>query len=176
MHSNTPVKERKNSWSGLLAGAIGGFVGAYAMGQSFGLLLRNVPLISEDNEKEDSTVKTASAISQAIFHRELTDEQKKIAGPIVHYAVGTATGAVYGMLAESVPSLTIGWGLPFGIAIWLGGHVITVPALGLSEPITQSAAAPEAAELTAHVIYGAVTETVRRLLRAQNKPSPLRNL
>jgi uncharacterized membrane protein YagU involved in acid resistance len=92
---------------------------------------------------EDSTVKTASAISQAIFHHGLTDAQKERAGPAVHYAFGTAMGALYGVLANRRDSRRLGWGLPFGAAIWLGAHVITVPALGLSKPITRQALLPK---------------------------------
>jgi uncharacterized membrane protein YagU involved in acid resistance len=92
---------------------------------------------------EDSTVKTASAISQAIFYHRLTAAQKEMAGPVVHYAFGTTMGALYGMLADFRDSKRSGWGLPFGAVIWLGAHVITVPALGLSKPITRQALLPK---------------------------------
>jgi uncharacterized membrane protein YagU involved in acid resistance len=133
------------------------------MGQFFTLVLK-----SGDNaqpDKEDSTVKAASAISRAIFHHELTADQKKVAGPAVHYAFGATAAAMYGVLVEFRGSASLGFGLPFGAAVWLGAHVITVPALGLAEPVTGSAPAAEAAEFAAHLIYGAVVEAVRRLLR-----------
>ena len=56
--------------------------------------------------------------------------------------------------------------VPFGLAVWLGAHVITAPALGLSRPVTRSPVSMEAVELGAHVVYGAVTEFLRRLVRA----------
>jgi uncharacterized membrane protein YagU involved in acid resistance len=55
--------------------------------------------------------------------------------------------------------------VPFGLAVWLGAHVITVPALGLAEPPTRRPRSKEGLELLLHVVYGAVTETVRRLAR-----------
>ena len=79
--------------------------------------------------------------------------------------------AIYGVLVEFRRSTRLGWGLPFGAAVWLGAHVITVPALGLSEPVTRSAPAAEATEFAAHIIYGAVAEGFRRLLPAP-KPVP----
>jgi uncharacterized membrane protein YagU involved in acid resistance len=115
---------------------------------------------------EDSTVKTASAISQAIFHHRLTAAQKEMAGPAMHYAFGTMMGALYGVLAGFRNSRRLGWGLPFGAAIWLGAHVITVPALGLSKPITSEASATEAAEFASHLVYGVVVEGVRRTVRS----------
>jgi hypothetical protein len=53
---------------------------------------------------------------------------------------------------------------------FLGGAVgglivITVPALGLSEPMTRSTPLREAVEFGAHLVYGAAVEVVRRLLR-----------
>jgi putative membrane protein len=133
------------------------------MGQFSSLVLKGANQSQPD--KEDSTVKAASAISRTIFHHELTADQKKVAGPIVHYAFGTTTAALYGVLVELRPSTRLGWGLPFGAAVWLGAHVITVPALGLSEPVTRSAPPAEGAEFAAHLIYGAVAESLRRLLR-----------
>ena len=44
----------------------------------------------------------------------------------------------YGAAVEVLPVLRTGLGMPFGAAVWLGAHVITVPALGLYEPVTRS--------------------------------------
>ncbi len=110
-------------------------------------------------------MKAATAISQCIFQHELTEQQKKIAAPAVHYAFGTSVGAIYGTLVESGQVMRAGWGLPFGAVVWLGAHAIAVPALGLSEPITKSEPGSEAAEFGAHLVYGVTVESVRRLLR-----------
>jgi uncharacterized membrane protein YagU involved in acid resistance len=61
----------------------------------------------------------------------------------------------------------MGFGLPFGAAVWLGAHVMTVPALGLAEPPTRQPLAKEMPELGMHFLYGTVTELVRRLLRGR---------
>ena len=117
--------------------------------------------------KEDSTVLTASAISEGVFHHHLTPDEKKIAGPVVHFGFGSSMAALYGTAAEVAPAVTAGWGLPFGTAVWLGAHVITVPALGLAEPVTKSTPRSEAVEFGAHLVYGAVVEGLRRFLRAR---------
>ena len=150
-------------WKGLLAGAAGGLIASFVMSQFSSLVLKAGSQPQPD--KEDSTVKAASAISRSIFHHELTADQKKVAGPAVHYAFGTTMAATYGVLVEFVPSARIGFGLSFGAAVWLGAHVLTVPAVGLSEPVTRSTPAAEGGEFAAHLIYGAVAEGVRRLLR-----------
>jgi len=154
---------RPNTRRGLLAGAVGGLIACFAMSQ-FHSFFQKAESSAED-EQEDSTVKTASAVSQKIFHHELTPHQKKIAGPAVHYGFGTSIAMFYGAAVEVLPVLRAGLGMPFGVAVWLGAHVITVPSLGLSEPVTRSTPMREAAEFGAHLVYGAVVEVVRRLLR-----------
>ena len=157
------IDSKPNPRKGLLAGAVVRLTACFAMSQFHSAFQK---LESSDQDKqEDSTVKTASAVSQRIFHHELTPQQKKIAGPAVHYGFGASIATFYGAAVELVPVLRTGWGMPFGVAVWLGAHVITVPALGLSEPVTRSTPRREAVEFGAHLVYGAVVEGVRRLLR-----------
>ena len=113
---------------------------------------------------EDATVKVASGVTSLAGHR-LADDEKALASSAVHYAFGASVGAVYGAVAEIVPRVTAALGLPFGIAVWLGAHVIAVPALGLAEPPTRRPVAEEGEEFALHLVYGAVTEVARRLLR-----------
>ncbi|MGH9581518.1 MAG: DUF1440 domain-containing protein [Bryobacteraceae bacterium] len=154
---------RPNPWKGLVAGALGGFAGSFAMSQFHSLLLSAET--SFQQEKEDSTVLAASAVSRGIFHHELTAREKKIAAPVAHYVFGASMAAIYGTLVEFEPSVRAGWGMPFGAAVWLSAHVITVPALDLSEPVTRSTPAQETAEFSAHIVYGLAVESLRRFLR-----------
>jgi len=74
-------------------------------------------LINSDKEQEDdTTVKAASAITEGLFDHKLTKAEKKIAGPAVHYALGTGVGGLYGAGAEFIPEVTSGAGIPFGVA------------------------------------------------------------
>ena len=163
------IDPKPNTRRGFLAGAVGGLIACFAMSQ-FHSFFQKVESSSEDKQ-EDSTVKTASAVSQKIFHHELTPHQKKIVGPVVHYGFGASIATFYGAAVEVLPVLRTGLGMPFGAAVWLGAHVITVPALGLSEPVTRSTPRREAVEFGAHLVYGAVVEGVRRLLRMPRRRS-----
>ncbi|MGI8991788.1 MAG: DUF1440 domain-containing protein [Bryobacteraceae bacterium] len=149
-------------WKGLGAGLIGGLIASFAMGQVHSVATK---IMGGEREGEDSTVKTASAISEGVFNHKLTPERKKFAGPAVHFGFGGIVGAAYGAAAELIPEVTSGYGVPFGTAVWLGAHVIMVPALGLSKPVTESSMAHEATELAAHFLYGGVTELCRQWLR-----------
>jgi len=157
------IHPKPNPRKGLLAGAVGGLIACFAMSQ-FHSSFQNLES-SDQDKQEDSSVKTASAVSETIFHHKLTPQQKKTAGPAVHYGFGASIATFYGAAVEILPVLRTGWGMPFGVAVWLGAHVITVPAVGLSEPVTRSTPGREAVEFGAHLVYGAVVEIVRRLLR-----------
>jgi putative membrane protein len=113
---------------------------------------------------EDATVKAAEKVSEGVFDHELTDEEKKLAGPAVHYAFGTLVGALYGGLAEVSPAVARGVGMPFGTAVWLAADEVGVPALGLSKKPTEYPVTVHASALGAHLVYGLTTDLVRRLL------------
>jgi hypothetical protein len=159
------INPTPNRWKGFLAGSLAGLAASFAMGQFHALFQESESSAAQD--KEDSTVRVASAISESIFHHQLTPDQKKVAGPAVHYSFGASVAAIYGTAAEFAPLVRTGRGLALGAAVWLGAHVITVPALGLSEPVTQSTPRKEAVEFGAHLVYGAVVDGVRRFLRTR---------
>ena len=113
----------------------------------------------------DATVKAASAISENLFNHELTSEEKKIAGPVVHYAVGATGGLVYGVAAELAPEITEGVGLPYGAAFWLVVDEGLVPLLGFATGPTEYPLSAHVYALASHLVFGATAEGVRRLLR-----------
>jgi len=149
-------------WQGAVAGLVGGLLAAGAMSLAHQVLPK--PSAPAD-EGDDATVKTADAVTRRLAGRPVPREQKPLAGQLVHYAFGGGVGAVYGGVAELVPRVTAGFGVPFGLAVWLGAHVLTVPALGLAESPARRPLASEAPELGLHMVYGAVAELVRRVLR-----------
>jgi hypothetical protein len=52
-----------------------------------------------EKEKEDSTMKAAGKIAK-LAGRELSHEEKKKLGPVVHYSFGAGQGGVYGGVME----------------------------------------------------------------------------
>lgn len=118
-----------------------------------------------DEAQDDTTVKAASLISEGIFHHTLTKSEKKLAGTMVHYSLGTAVGGLYGAVAELAPDVTIGTGLPFGAAFWLVVDEGAVPLFGLSKGPTEYPISTHAYALASHCIYGLTAEVVRRTVR-----------
>jgi putative membrane protein len=84
-------------------------------------------------------------------------------GPIVHYAFGALTGGVYGGLAEYSSRVTSGFGTSYGGVLFSTADLLAVPAVNLASAPSDSALATPFA---AHIVYGATTEFVRRILRS----------
>jgi putative membrane protein len=149
---------------GALVGLLGGLLAAGAMSLMHRMLTDGDRGGIPSTPPEDPTVKVAAAATRLVGYR-LDEAEKARAGSVVHYAFGAVVGAVYGAAAE-IPMVSRGFGLPFGAAVWLGAHVVAVPALGLAESPVRRPVAEEAEEFGLHLVYGSVTELVRRLLRA----------
>jgi putative membrane protein len=156
---------------GLIAGLVAGAVGAGAMSIAHKGLMAITPgtrpptAAADDEQHEDATVKVGNGITRWLLHRPLPEDKKPLAGTIVHYAFGAGVGGLYGGLATVMPRVTVALGLPFGVAVWLGAHVIMVPALGLAAPPTHQPLLKETLEFVLHLVYGAVTELARRPIR-----------
>lgn len=133
--------------------------------------MNHLPSSSEPNPEpqplsdEDATIKTAKQISEKLFHRELTQEEKQWAGPAVHYGFGALMGAAYGVLTEVSPPAGIGFGTTFGTALWFAADEIAVPSFGLSGPASTYPPSVHASALMSHLVYGVVTDLTRRATR-----------
>ncbi len=117
------------------------------------------------NDQDDATVETAKVISENVFDHELQESEKRPAGAVVHYVFGTASGGLYGALAEVSPQVTVAAGLPFGAAFWLIADEVTVPLLGLSKGPTEYPVSTHVYSLASHLVYGMTAEFTRRALR-----------
>lgn len=172
--------------SGIFAGAIGGLVASWIMNavmEGAGPRIQKVAekfdpsahhpepspqdQPSSDEPKVDATMKTADAVVSAVTGgRHLSLQGKQKGGPIVHYAFGTLMGALYGAAAECSAKARFGFGTVFGAALFAGADLWAVPALHLSGESSDAPVSSLATPLTAHLVYGAATEGVRRLVRA----------
>lgn len=178
-------EDNGNVWKGMIAGLAGGLVASWTMNQ-FQAAWTKMAGNSEKphgaqsmqpsdgsrgnhtedvNEQDDATVETAKVISEKVFGHELQESEKRPAGAAVHYAFGTATGGLYGALAEVSPQVTTAAGLPFGAVFWLLADEITVPLLGLSKGPTEYPVSTHVYAFASHLVYGVTAEVSRRALR-----------
>jgi putative membrane protein len=173
------MSRQKRLGRGLVAGVVGGLVASWVMNEFMagpGQKLQQSLQSPEENERqaiesegpqEDATMKTADAlVSTVTGGKHLSWEAREKAGPVVHYAFGSAVGALYGALAEIWPGVRAGFGTTFGSAVFTGADLIGVPLFHLGPSPDEQPLTTQASPLSAHVVYGVTTELVRRITRA----------
>lgn len=192
MHRDRRESEEQESdvLKGLAAGVVGGLVASAVMNRFQALwsrlaegeershgaqsLQRGAPrqgvgrklqAEGKDDAEDDAPERLANAISVGVFDRELTDREKDAAGTVFHYAMGTTTAALYSAVAEIIPQVKAGAGLPFGAVVWLAVDEGVVPAAGLSKSAEEYPLSIHAYAFTSHLVFGLTTELVRRAVR-----------
>lgn len=172
-------------WKGLLAGALGGLLAAWAMERFQAGFSDATGDGAEDAQRRTghpaawdarsqdqlsgadrpATVAAADAGAEMAMGRRLDAGESAVAGPALHYAFGITVGAVYGALAETRPELTRLGGIPFGLTVWSAADELGVPLIGLAPPPQDRPARAHAYSFLSHVVYGATTEAVRYVFR-----------
>jgi hypothetical protein len=161
---------------GILAGVAGGLVASWVMNEFSGTLGQELSkavetpaeqrLLEMQSDGEDATMKAADKIAETVTGgRHLTHEQREVGGPIVHYSMGALMGGLYGGLAEYSSAARSGFGTTFGGLLFASADVFGVPAAGLGKWPDQYPVSSLANPLVAHLVYGATTELVRRVVR-----------
>lgn len=173
-------------WQGVIAGAVGGLVASWAMEQ-FQVRFSQLTADGLDaarrrgghearwsarspdqasGEAQPVTGAAGDAVAAAALGRPLSLWEQDAVGPLLHYAFGTAVGALYGALAESRPHVTRLGGIPFGLGVWATADEAAVPAAGLSALPWERPLRAHSYSVLSHAVYGLTTETVRRLVRS----------
>ncbi|HWQ52207.1 MAG TPA: DUF1440 domain-containing protein [Bryobacteraceae bacterium] len=153
---------RNGLWTAVAAGVAGGLVGSVAMGLAHAGLAKVVGEKTRGGP-EDATVLTA----ERLLGRELELEEKAVAGSLVHLLFGSAMGAAYGAATAVVPKAASGAGLPLGAALYFGAHGYGVPKAGLGRSPLDQPLPGEFVEFAAHLVYGLVTDGIRRAITSK---------
>ena len=145
----------KSLVKGLVAGLIGGLAATAAKS-----LAEKIYPPRTHGEPEPPEV-----LSQKIAGRELSGPAKALAAGTIHWGFGLGTGAAYGALAEYFPAVTSKDGASFGLTLATLTHEGALPALGLSAEPEDQTSREHTSEMASHLVFGVVTETVRRFVR-----------
>lgn len=94
-------------------------------------------------------------VFEKLLGSELPDRRARITTNFVHWATGLGWGALYGIAAGSKRRHWAG-GLFFGFVAWLASYAILGP-LKLYKPIWEYDAKSLGQDLSAHLVFGAVT-------------------
>jgi hypothetical protein len=79
---------------------------------------------------------------------------------LAHFGMGTAAGALYGLVAHRQPLPGPVAGAGFGLAVWAGNYLGLLPALGILCPATEHPPRRTALMIAAHLVWGAVTGAI----------------
>lgn len=108
---------------------------------------------SEPESRDEVATETAARrLYQGLAHRRLPARRKKLAGNLVHFGIGAAWGALYGLLTPRRPGLVDG--LAFGGLVWLLSDNLLVPTLRLGDWAWRYPLGSNAKGLLAHLAYG----------------------
>ena len=155
MNDGAVVVQERSLAKGLLAGLIGGLAATAAK-----TLAEKVYPPRTHGEPEPPEV-----FAEKIAGRELRPIEKTAAAETIHWGFGAAAGAAYGALAEFFPAATDKDGASFGLALATLTHEGALPAMELSAPAEEQSPREHTSEMATHLVFGVVTETVRRFVR-----------
>ena len=173
------ARKRHNALLGFLAGAVGGTVGTVALVLFQTSSLKSTEALEKSTDLdyrysreqrelqgmfEKAHMQTADAVANAAG-ASLSFKQKEIVAPVTEFAFGIVCAGVYGAVAEYVPAVTVGFGTAYGAALFAAASEVVLPAMGFVPPPQERTAVHHLGGLTGNVVYGAVTEGIRRLLR-----------
>jgi putative membrane protein len=158
----------------IIAGLAGGLVASFAMER----FQRALGQISDDiggapgaggqqyrkPQSEPATYKAADAVSKTVTGEPVRRDNKPIAASAIHYAFGGSVGAIYGAATINNPDIAAWGGVPFGASVWLIADEMGVPLMGLANAPSEYPLRDHAAALATHLVYGATTDAVRRIV------------
>src|SRR5689334_2759670 len=114
-------------------------------------------------EQAPAPAQVGKRLAEGLFRVELPPTSARLVNNLTHWGYGIVNGGLYGLIAESLPTPRVTYGLPFGAAVWASGYVI-LPATKLYEPIWKYDPKTLAKDLSAHLVYGLTTAAALRLL------------
>ncbi len=170
---------KRSALLGFLAGAVGGTVGTVALVLFQTASLKSTEALEKTTDLgyrysreqrelqrmfEQAHMETADAVAGGAG-TSLSFSQKQIAAPVTEFAFGILCAGIYGVAAEYVPAVTVGFGTAYGATLFTAASELVLPALGFVPPARERTAVHHLGGLSGNVVYGAVTEAVRRLLR-----------
>lgn len=156
---------------GVVAGAVAGLVAAFAMDRFQAAALAFTGGGGGGGGGEPATEQAADAISTALSGVPLPASDKPLGGQALHYLLGLGLGVAYAVAAEFRPAVTAGGGTAFGIGASTLLDEAAVPALGLGDAPWRASAGSHLFGYVSHLVFGGVTELVRRQVRGTLLPS-----
>jgi putative membrane protein len=158
MANSTTNRRERSLPKGLLAGLLGGIVGA-------GVLLVAEEIFPPYAQQESPLPALLTGEGQAPPAAFVPPSSTALQGKPIQWALGAAAGGIYGMAAEMEPSLAAWRGAAFGITLNRLTQESLLPRMGMSPSPEEQSTKARVSGWISHAAYGIATDSVRRLLR-----------
>ena len=174
-------RRERSAWKAGVAGMVSGLAATVVMtgfqsvwnraSEELNPKPRSEPSSQSEEEKEDATMKAAGKVAELAGQR-LSHQDKKKAGPLVHFGFGTAMGAVYGLTHEAAPRELqkldpVSSGTGYGTALFLAADEAALPALGLAGKPSKTPISTHIYGLASHLVYGVVAAFLFKEVRSR---------
>ena len=160
---------RRSRLADIIDGAIAGVVATWALDRVTTWLYEREDGQARRREDDARGGKTAYAVAAektaSLVGRTLTNEESEHEGARIHWALGAATGALYGAWRGRTAQTTMLNGLLFGTAVFLLMDEGLVYALNLTPGPTKFPWQAHARGLAGHLAFGAAAEGTLRVLQ-----------
>ncbi len=116
-----------------------------------------------DWDQAPAPAQVGKRLVEGLFERAIPAQRAALVNNVTHWGYGILGGVQYGIVAESLTTPRVLYGLPFGASVWAASYVV-LPAAKLYKPIWEYDGRTLVKDLSAHLFYGLVTATALRLL------------
>lgn len=163
------MRDDRNVLRDALDGALAGLLATWLMGKATTVLYDRENPSARAREDAARAGKTSYGVAAEKLARavgaSLSDEQRQAYGKAIHWALGMAAGAAYGMLRPRVPNRMLARGLAFGTLFWLLADEGATVALGLTPGPRAFPWQTHARGLVGHAVFGTVADTTLDVLQ-----------
>lgn len=122
-----------------------------------------------DWEHAPAPAQVGRRAAKTFLGMDLADHRANPVNNFVHWSYGIAWGAAAGALAAATGRGGARWGPAIGTTVWLSDYV-TLPLLGLYEPIWRYDPKTLGRDWADHAVYGTAAATVHGLLPGRLLP------
>jgi len=164
----SPVTSTLDDLRGTAGGLAAGLVASWAMDR---FQDATIPLFRpggpDGGGQTPAPLKAANFVARLASGRDVPKAEQGPAGSAVHYIFGGLSGAAYGLVAERDGRAASWRGAAFGLVCATLIDQLAVPLSGLARPPWRYTLRTHVYAYASHVVFGLVTEGVRRSLRGR---------
>jgi hypothetical protein len=116
-----------------------------------------------DWDEAPAPAQVGKRLVEGLFGIQIPTQQAALVNNITHWGYGILGGVQYGIVAGSLRSPRVRYGLPFGASVWAASYVV-LPAAKLYKQVWEYDGKTLAKDLSAHLLYGLSAATAFHLL------------